>query len=117
MLGSHLIFCTYGFWLPNEERGSWSTEVRAQHLYEIGGAATTVNVRQSLAGKPHDRAARLAAKQALVRPAVKLDGRQALAAARGIAEISGKLFLTIHAMAVMPDHVHLVVADHTLGAN
>src|SRR3989304_6931287 len=39
MLGLHLIFSTYGFWPPNDPRGSGSTRVRAAHIYEAGGGA------------------------------------------------------------------------------
>lgn len=117
MLGSHLIFSTYGFWPPNDPRGSWSTEVRAYHLYRIGGDATTVNVRHSIAARPHDKAIRLATKRALKRPAVELTGMQARATARGIAEMLPKLQLTIHALAILPDHIHLVAADHAIHAD
>lgn len=28
----HVIFCTHGFWLPNDPRGSGSTAVRVERL-------------------------------------------------------------------------------------
>src|SRR4051812_14608983 len=39
--GYHAIFAGYGFWLPNEQRGSWSTEVWAPHLRQFGPATKT----------------------------------------------------------------------------
>lgn len=114
MLGAHLIVSAYGLWLPNDPRGSWSTSVRAQHLYEVGGDATKVVVRNSVAGRPHDRRSRLEAKQKLARPAVKFDGVQARAIVRGIAALLPKIKLAIHALAVMPDHVHVVAAPQPL---
>jgi REP element-mobilizing transposase RayT len=45
---------------------------------------------------------------------VKLTGTQARAVGRGIAEICPKIELIVHACAIMPDHVHLVVASHKL---
>jgi REP-associated tyrosine transposase len=61
MLGWHLIFSMYGFWLPNDLCGSGSTRVRAQHIYEVGGEATKVHTSRSVAGVAHDRRLRLKA--------------------------------------------------------
>ncbi len=112
MLGMHLIFTTYGFWLPNDPRGSGSTRVRTWHVYDAGGAATRVDTTRSVASRPHDRAQRRAAKQDLKYPLVRLSGLQARAAGRGIAAICPKVELVIHACAILPDHVHVVVAVH-----
>lgn len=30
----HAIFSAYGFWLPNDPRGSWSDFVRAWHFFK-----------------------------------------------------------------------------------
>jgi hypothetical protein len=66
---SHVIFCAYGFWLPNDPRGSWSDFVGSWELYRYG-AATKVDTRESLAAAEHNRRERLAAKTALKYPAV-----------------------------------------------
>ncbi len=39
---THITITAYGFWLPNDPRGSGSRIVRAQHLYEAGGAEVAV---------------------------------------------------------------------------
>jgi REP element-mobilizing transposase RayT len=114
MLGWHLIFSCYGFWLPNDQRGSGSTRVRAQHIYDAGGDATKVYTTRSVADRPHDVRLRRLAKEALKYPAVKLSGVQARAVGRGIANICPKAGLTIHACAIMPDHVHVAVAAHEM---
>ena len=112
MLGMHLIISAYGFWPPNDPRGSWSTSVRAQHLYEIGGEATKVATRQSVARRPHDQNLRQQIKENLKYPPVTLTGVQARAVARGIADVCPKIDLVTHAFAVLPDHFHLVVRNH-----
>lgn len=112
MLGWHLIFSTYGFWLPNEERGSGSTRVRTQHLYEVGGEATKVYTTHSVAGWPYDRQLRKLARESLKYPPVVLDGVQARAVGCGFAAIIPKVELTIHACAILPEHVHVVAAAH-----
>jgi len=64
ILGSHVIFSAYGFWLPNDPRGSWSTFVGSWELFRYG-PATKTDERHSVADRTRDRAARLAAKNAL----------------------------------------------------
>jgi REP element-mobilizing transposase RayT len=114
MLASHIIFGAYGFWLPNDPRGSWSTFVGTWELFRYGGATKTIASR-SLAARPHDRGLRLAAKRALKRPAVVLRGAQALAVSRGFARYAERSGLAVLACAILPDHVHLVVGRHTIG--
>ena len=108
VLAYHLIVTAYGFWLPNDPRGSWSEFVRAWELQAFGPATKTTD-RRSLANWPHDRAARFAAKRALVRPPVEFTGEQALAIATGFADYARRSGLISLAGSVLPRHSHLVV--------
>jgi len=112
ILGHHLILTTYGFWLPNDPRGSWSKFVGSEDLFRVAGRATKTTERRSLAARPHDGELRAEAKRYLVWPSVRFDGRQALAVSRGFAELIGKDGLTVWACAILPEHVHLVIARH-----
>lgn len=85
VLGYHLILTAYGFWLPNEPRGSWSDFVRSWALLKFGPATKTTD-RRSVARKPHDRAKRLEAKNALVRNPVEFTGLHARAISRGFGD-------------------------------
>jgi hypothetical protein len=109
VLAYHLILTNYGFWLPNDPRGSWSTFVRAFELYRVAGPATTITTTRSVAHASHNTNARRAAKAALTRRPVIWTGRQARAVAQGFADYATKNHRPIHALAVMPDHAHLVV--------
>jgi len=111
VLGYHVVFGAYGFWLPNDPRGSWSDFVGAWELFRFG-PATKVETRVSLARRSHDRDARQAAKEALRFPTVHLTGVQARAVARGFAASARKDQLDILACAILPEHVHLVIARH-----
>jgi REP element-mobilizing transposase RayT len=111
ILASHVIFGVYGFWLPNDPRGSWSDFVGAWELFRFG-PATKVETRASLAHQPHDRAARQAAKQGLKYPAVHLTGVQARAIGCGFAASAQKGKVTVLACSILPEHVHLVIARH-----
>ena len=113
MVACHVIFGAYGFWLPNDPRGSWSTFVGSWELFRYGSATKTIEAR-SLAARPHDRALRLAAKRALPRPAVQFTGEQVLAVARGFARYAERSELGILACAILPDHVHPVVCPQRI---
>jgi REP element-mobilizing transposase RayT len=108
IVGYHVIFSAYGFWLPNDPRGSWSDFVGSWELFRYGPATKTTETR-SLARRAHDRDARLAAKRALKYPPVSFDGVQARAVARGFGEYVARGAVPVWACAVLPDHVHLVV--------
>src|SRR5690242_9685052 len=108
VLAYHVTLCTYGFWLPNDPRGSQSTEVRAANLRPFG-PATGTGVRRSVAHAPHDRRRRRAAKEALVRPAVVFTGEQTRAVARGFATATSRNGYRIHACSILECHAHLVI--------
>jgi REP element-mobilizing transposase RayT len=110
---SHVIFGAYGFWLPNDPRGSWSDFVGAWELFRFGPATKTCETR-SLAARPHDQAQRLATKAALRRPAVEFSGNQARAIGQGFAEYAARSSVDILACAILPDHIHLVLRRHRL---
>jgi REP element-mobilizing transposase RayT len=111
VLAYHLILSAYGFWLPNDPRGSWSWIVRNPDL-RVFGEATKVDTHRSVAGRPHDRRLRMAAKRAMRCPPVRFTGLQARAVGDGFGEYIDKSGVTVWACAVMPDHAHLVIARH-----
>jgi len=111
VIAYHLTLATYGFWLPNDPRGSGSTEVRAENLRPFG-PATFTDSRRSVARRPHDRSLRKSAKQALKYPEVYFTGHQALSVMKGFATQVGKSRYRIHACSIMPQHVHLVAMRH-----
>jgi len=111
ILGYHFILTAYGFWLPNDPRGSWSAAVRRLDLLAFG-PATKVDTTRSLAADPHDTAARLAARAALKHPPVRFTGPQANAVANGFALAAAEADYKVHALAILPDHAHLVIARH-----
>ena len=113
ILGFHFIFSAYGFWLPNDPRGSWSECIRQYELLRFGPATKSlITSTHSVASKPHAEALRLAAKDALRYPPVQFTGIQARAIARGFAIAAKEHAYAIHALAILPDHVHLVMAWH-----
>ena len=111
VLAYHVIFSAYGFWLPNDPRGSWSDFVGAWELFRFG-RATKTDQRRSLAQAPHDHRERLAAKAALKYPPVEFTGAQARAVGQGFDAFIQKSGLVVWACSILPTHVHLVVQRH-----
>jgi REP element-mobilizing transposase RayT len=106
--GYHLIFSTYGLWLPNDPRGSWSDFIGSWDLYRYGGA-TKPRERRSLARDAHDARLRLATKQALRCPPVEFNGVQARAVACGSSCYLATKTVPVWPCVILPDRVHLVV--------
>jgi REP element-mobilizing transposase RayT len=107
----HLIISAYGFWLPNDPRGSWSDFVGAWELLKFGGP-TTVNGKRSYAHDAHDRSRRLEAKQSLKYPPVRFNEEQRGAIGQGFGRGAQEGNYVVHACCIGYDHAHLVTARH-----
>ena len=113
IIGYHIVFTAYGFWLPNDPRGSRSRFVGATALYGAAGPARRAATGRSVARVSHDRVARIKAKTQLKYPAVELSGAQALVAAAAIGSVAQAAGVAVWACAVLPSHVHLVISGNT----
>jgi REP element-mobilizing transposase RayT len=111
VIGFHVIVTAYGFWLPNDPRGSWSDFVGAWELLRFG-RATKVTTHRSLASVPHDREQRLAAKRALKYPPVRFTPEQIKSIAKGFARAAKESGYVVYACAILHDHAHLVIGRH-----
>ena len=109
IIATHVIFSAYGFWLPNDPRGSWSDFVGSWELYKFG-PATKVTERRSFAHDRHDAALRRAAKQALKYPPVRFTAPQRDAIADGFALACAESRCVCFACCIGHDHAHLVLA-------
>ncbi len=103
--GIHVTLSFYGHWLPNDPRGSGSRYVGSNTLYRLGGKATKTESRRSVAHNPHDVCQRYKAKEGLKFPPLELTPEQIEATGYAF----GQLKIPIHACAVTPDHVHLLI--------
>ncbi len=111
VIAYHVTFGAYGFWLPNDPRGSWSDYVFAPRLRQFG-PTTKVHTRQSVAHVEHDHRQRMATKSALKYPAVVFNDHQIEAVGRGFGKAVEETGLRVFACAAMPDHIHFVYALH-----
>jgi REP element-mobilizing transposase RayT len=109
--GYHVIWGAYGFWLPNDPRGSWSDFVASWELARFGKATKSqerveVDVAQWARWRTE-------AQKALKYPPVVLNGQQTQSVGHGFAIGVRKCRYTIWACSIPPEHVHLVIARHT----
>ena len=111
--GYHIILPFYGFWLPNDPRGSWSDFVWKWELARFGRAAKDLGRRTFDQLTPHEIQQQTDARAVLNYSPVSLTGTQALSVAKGFAFRVLRSSYTVWACAILPEHVHVVLARHT----
>lgn len=113
VIAYHIIFGAYGFWLPNDPRGSQSKYVFAPRLTLFGPPRP---LKADTALSPADAEQLRAMQSQLDRPVVRFNAAQTAVIADGFGDIIGKLGLVFYAAALMPDHVHIVAARQEMYA-
>jgi len=108
--GYHLIWTCYGWWLPNDPRGSTSTSVRKVELHDLGelhyGRKRLQPSRQVVREFYDEAQSRLKHKL------LTLDDAELLAVANSFRDLVQAQRYTCYACAVMPDHVHILIRKH-----
>ncbi|HTU20003.1 MAG TPA: transposase [Gemmataceae bacterium] len=110
VVGYHLIWTAYGWWLPNDPRGSSSHEIRVARIAELGElhhGRKAVQPRSPELRLFYDNA-RLALKHELLSFSAEAVALIAEAFAATIEERN----YTCYACAIMQDHVHLLIRRH-----
>ena len=106
----HLIWTAYGWWLPNDPRGSSSRELRIPQLAALGdlhrGRKVIQPSRDELLAF-YDRAAANLKHELLT-----FTPQQCGCVAAGLGEAARAFGYTVYAAAAMPDHVHVCVRKH-----
>ncbi len=110
VIAHHLIWTAYGWWLPNDPRGSGSISIRNDVIAELGELHLGRKTIQP-AGK-EVREFYQKAQPFLLHPALTFDevARNEIAAA--FAEVIVNERYTCYACAIMPDHVHILIRKH-----
>ena len=106
IIAYHTVFTTYGTWLPNDPRGSFSATVFDDELKALGGVQY---------GRQDPQPDRNRLRRFWTASRGKTDRRQFFIddstrgiVARGFARAVEQLDLTVRACAIMNDHVHLL---------
>ena len=108
--GFHLIWTAYGWWLPNDPRGSSSHEIRIERIEELGPLHHGRKVIQPLPSELrafYERAAGVLKHELL-----QFDAAQRDIIGAAIGRLIANERYTCYACAVMPDHVHCLIRKH-----
>ena len=107
IIAYHAIFTTYGTWLPNDPRGSYSKAIYNAELAALG------EIRYGRqAPQPNRQAMRrfhTAAVPRLSRPPYYINASTRPIVAAAFGKVVSRLNLSVSACAIMNDHVHLLV--------
>ena len=110
VIAYHLVWTAYGWWLPNDPRGSGSRTIRNDTLAELGDihlGRKKVQPSGREIRQFYDRAAGL-----LKHPLLKFDEPQRAIIAEAFGDVIERERYTCYACAVMPDHVHILIRKH-----
>ena len=108
--GYHLIWTAYGWWLPNDPRGSTSHSIRSASLSPLGDLHYG---RKRI--QPAGRLVREfyeAARGHLQHPLLKLSDDEIATIAAAFADVIAVRNYTCYGCVILPDHVHLLLRKH-----
>lgn len=110
VIAHHLVWTGYGWWLPNDPRGSTSTFVCSDVIFELGNLH---HGRKRV--QPASRVIRdfyQAATSKLKFPLLKFTPEHVNVVADAFANVNERERYTCYACAIMPDHVHVLIRKH-----
>ncbi len=110
VIAHHLIFTAYGWWLPNDPRGSNSKTIRNDVIAELGEVHHG-RKRVQPASADIREFYREAGKR-LGHELLTFSERDVSAIAAAFEEVTKKHRYTCWACAIMPDHVHVLIRKH-----
>ena len=106
----HLIWTIYGYWLPNDPRGSNSRLIRSDIIRELGELHYG---RKQIRPATQDLRAFFERARAVLKHAViEFANAEIDLLAQNFGDVITKHRYTCYACAIMPDHVHLLLRKH-----
>jgi hypothetical protein len=110
VIGHHLIWTAYGWWLPNDPRGSSSHEIRVERIADLGELHHGRKaVQPSSAELRHFYEE---ARQVLKHELLTFDADQRVIIADAFAEVIAERPYTCYACAILAEHVHVLIRKH-----
>lgn len=110
IIAHHLIWTAYGWWLPNDPRGSFSKTIACDIIAELGELHLGRKTVQPASFDIRDFYRRAA--KALKFPLLQLDRRERQNVAEAFGHIITGRQYTCYACAIMSDHVHILIRKH-----
>ena len=106
----HLIWTAYGWWLPNDPRGSMSHEIRSA---DIAGLGELHYGRRSILPAYRDiKTFYELAQGSLKHTLIKFDDAETELLRLAFGQTIKQRCYTCYACAIMPDHVHMLIRKH-----
>jgi REP element-mobilizing transposase RayT len=110
VIGHHLIWTVYGYWLPNDPRGSSSHTIRVARIAELG--EIHFGRKHIQPSSKELREFKQAASAVLKHEVLTFDAEEIIQVGRCLGQSIREHGYTCYACAVMPDHVHLLIRKH-----
>ena len=110
VIAHHLVWTAYGWWLPNDPRGSGSDSIASETIAELGELHRGRKKVQPAGWEI--RAFYDQAREVLMFPLLTFDAAARTEIADAFAGVVASERYTCYACAVMPDHVHLLIRKH-----
>ncbi len=110
VIAYHLIWTAYGYWLPNDPRGSTSHNIRNKRIAELGQWHFGRHKIQP-AGKVV-REFQEKASEVLKYSLLKFNPPEVKIITNAFADEITRQCYTCYACAIMPDHVHILIRKH-----
>jgi REP element-mobilizing transposase RayT len=110
VLAHHLIWTLYGWWLPNDPRGSMSRVIASDVLKELG--ELHYGRKRVQPASKDIRAFYDRARDLLKSPLLTLEAAEVLAVADAFAVAFCSHRYACYACAIMPDHIHILIRKH-----
>jgi REP element-mobilizing transposase RayT len=110
VIAHHLIWTGYGWWLPNDPRGSGSRAVASDILTQLG----TLHFGRKRIQPPRAEVRQFyeGAAPLLKHALLTMDSDACGVIARAFHETVNRERYTCYACAIMPDHVHILIRKH-----
>jgi hypothetical protein len=113
IIAHHLVISGYGHWLPNDLRGSGSSEVRVRRFEDLGPIHSGRKPKQ-----PSREALRELFKEAEGRlefPVLWFEEAERAVIGQAVGRVAARRGYTVWACAVLGDHVHVCVCAGASG--
>jgi REP element-mobilizing transposase RayT len=110
VIAHHLIWTAYGWWLPNDPRGSTSRAIAGDVIAELGELHYGRRAVQPASREIRQFYER--AREVLKFPLLELSDGDIRQVGEAFAEAVVAHRYTCYACAIMPDHVHVLVRKH-----
>ena len=112
VIAYHIIWTVYGWWLPNDLRGSTSRAIACDLIAALSGGQLHFGRKKLQPASRDVRAFYEQAARVLKYPLLEIRDKAVDLVAAAFADVFAQQRYTCYACAIMPDHVHIIIRKH-----